>query len=60
MILWVKNKGELEAEYDEAFSKTNEKLMLMKEINANLKEKTNVRFQHKLKKQEMIIVIGED
>ena len=26
----------LEAEYDEAFSKTNEKLMLMKEINANL------------------------
>ncbi len=26
----------LEAEYDEAFSKTNDKLMLMKEINANL------------------------
>ena len=26
----------LEAEYDEAFSKTNEKLMLMKEINDNL------------------------
>ena len=29
-------QGVLEAEYDEAFSKTNEKLMLMKEINANL------------------------
>ena len=26
----------LEAEYDQAFSKTNDKLMLMKEINANL------------------------